>query len=601
MATTTRVKEGRNIKIGDRGDLAFHLLSQHVTNPLQQYREFVQNGLEAGATVVAVDIDWSHLKRHRVYKFCVIDNGSGMDAMTLDSSLDLMQSTKAMGMDSNFGLGAKIAGAKFNPHGLIYETWTDKGGVIAGLKIHRPETKAQEVIVLSPVGTKQSTSVDYGPGAYSSLKIGPKQPGTKVTLLGRDRKRSVLSAQSPEILRYLNRRYLSFAEGSTVVVREKWQNRTEKDRRELKGGGGGVCDFRPVQGLRHFLQDHFLERDQAGKLCRGALAIDTTAPHPEHGSLPLTGMLEWYVVDETNQVFSHPYVPKMSMVGLVYHNEVYSEQQHLKLGIDMPANIVILLHIDDAHPTSDRMGLVWNGVDVPMEAIRDAFNANMPKGLSDYIRKQHSTRETTSVLEIIAKYKQFLDVPNHKPDPNGLAPVCPGPSAKQQGDGEGVGGGASGEGQPGTDPKGVNTPNAGGSLGSNTETKLPACANAYWMEAAQMADQDSIAEFDESMLQIKINKEHPDVVHLFDFAKTRKHSFMDMKVESKIKEIVVGNLALYVHYQLNKAAKGHFTPEKKAEVLSPLALGAIAVAPYGVIRMIENDIKTPTKDAKKKR
>ena len=46
----------------------------------------------------------------------------------------IFSSGKALGLDKNYGIGAKVAAAPLNPRGLEYWTWKDGKGYLAVLR-----------------------------------------------------------------------------------------------------------------------------------------------------------------------------------------------------------------------------------------------------------------------------------------------------------------------------------------------------------------------------------------------------------------------------------------------------------------------------------
>jgi hypothetical protein len=106
--------------------------------PLQYIRELTQNGLDAirqtgrGGQVIW-DVNWPHFDLDGVYKLRCIYTGAGMTGPEMVTYINqLSSSIHQQTSDGNFGVGAKIAAAPRNPHGLIYMSW--KNGV--GHMIH---------------------------------------------------------------------------------------------------------------------------------------------------------------------------------------------------------------------------------------------------------------------------------------------------------------------------------------------------------------------------------------------------------------------------------------------------------------------------------
>jgi len=101
--------------------------------PWMFLREYVQNGFDAHKRIdsdnkkVIVDFDHLYYYENKVFKLCFIDNAVGMSAIECEKYLLKMFDTS--GTDKNFGIGAKISGAKRNKTILVR---TKKKGEPAG-------------------------------------------------------------------------------------------------------------------------------------------------------------------------------------------------------------------------------------------------------------------------------------------------------------------------------------------------------------------------------------------------------------------------------------------------------------------------------------
>jgi hypothetical protein len=82
-------------------------------DPMQMFREFVQNGIEAGATRVVVD---GYTAGKRVFAR-ITDNGSGM---TGEQLIDRMSHLHCGTTTANYGVGARIASLPSNPAGVEF-------------------------------------------------------------------------------------------------------------------------------------------------------------------------------------------------------------------------------------------------------------------------------------------------------------------------------------------------------------------------------------------------------------------------------------------------------------------------------------------------
>src|SRR5438034_155812 len=96
-------------------------------SPLQYIRELTQNGIEAlqrsGTTGEIVwDVNWNHYAlSDGTYKLCCIDTGAGMTGPEMVDYINALSSSiHEQSAAGNFGVGAKIAAAPRNPHGMLY-------------------------------------------------------------------------------------------------------------------------------------------------------------------------------------------------------------------------------------------------------------------------------------------------------------------------------------------------------------------------------------------------------------------------------------------------------------------------------------------------
>ncbi|MBV8544678.1 MAG: ATP-binding protein, partial [Acidobacteria bacterium] len=111
-------------------------------HPLQFLRELTQNGIEAILRTserrgdIVWDVDWNsfELDESGVYKLSVIDTGEGMTGEEMVKYLNHLSSSVAeQSLTGNFGVGAKIAAATRNHHGLIYLSWKNGRGTMVHL------------------------------------------------------------------------------------------------------------------------------------------------------------------------------------------------------------------------------------------------------------------------------------------------------------------------------------------------------------------------------------------------------------------------------------------------------------------------------------
>lgn len=198
-------------------------------SPLQYIRELTKNGIEAvqqlggNAGEVIWDLNWQHFALDNSVKLCCIDTGNGMTGEEMVRYINsLSSSVHEQSATGNFGVGAKIAAAPKNPHGLVYMSWKEGKGHMVHLWFD-PEAQVY--------GLKRwPRNNEFWTPVSDDLK--PKEiqdHGTIVVLLGKDDEDNTMypPAGTPMpsrwILRYLNSRFFRFPKGVTVRSREGWE------------------------------------------------------------------------------------------------------------------------------------------------------------------------------------------------------------------------------------------------------------------------------------------------------------------------------------------------------------------------------------------
>jgi hypothetical protein len=169
-------------------------------------------------------------------KLCCIDTGAGMTGPEMVEYINALSSSiHQQSATGNFGVGAKIAAAPRNPHGMLYMSW--KNGV--GHMIHLWFDPEEHVY-----GVKRWPKNNGEFWTQVSNDLRPpeiKENGTVVVLLGSSDEHDTMQPppdtpmRSRWILRYLNTRYFRFPEGITVKAREGWELPRSESRHNLTG------------------------------------------------------------------------------------------------------------------------------------------------------------------------------------------------------------------------------------------------------------------------------------------------------------------------------------------------------------------------------
>jgi hypothetical protein len=230
MKVNSSVTRSRDILPMEVADMTFlvNRLGEDCA-PLQYVRELTQNAIEAlvhfgGAGEVIWDVSWSYYDLAGVFKLSCIDTGVGMTGPEMVQYINkLSSSVHQQSAGGNFGVGAKIAAAPINPHGLVYMSWKEGVGHMIHLWFD-PEEKIY--------GLKRwpQNNGEFWTRVSDDLKPQQiKDQGTVVVLHGRSDEHNTMepSAGTPMksrwILRYLNTRYFRFPNGVTVRAREGWE------------------------------------------------------------------------------------------------------------------------------------------------------------------------------------------------------------------------------------------------------------------------------------------------------------------------------------------------------------------------------------------
>jgi hypothetical protein len=150
----------------------------------QQYREFTQNSIESIKRVqkknpeykgtIKWGIDERYLKKHKVKKLCIIDNGEGMTPSEMLLNINSLGGSTRNNEHYNHGCGAKIAGLAHNREGLIYRSWKNGQGYVA--KFMRNEMGRYGAVKVNGRNTHALPDIE------KPAEI--KEHGCMVTLLG---------------------------------------------------------------------------------------------------------------------------------------------------------------------------------------------------------------------------------------------------------------------------------------------------------------------------------------------------------------------------------------------------------------------------------
>lgn len=340
----------RELKAESRGLADLIDRESRTMDPLQFFREAVQNEIEAGATKIIIDSFNGKSVR-------VTGNGHGMTEDQLVKHLStVLTSSKG---SANYGIGARVAALPHNHAGVIFASRTVDGeGMIQLIR----EGNAYGLKQWSIKGIMHEVVLPTSGQLSNLLK---SSTGTAVILLGDGTKPTWNSGTGHAVHNYLARRYYEFPEGVVVQVLHKDKSRHTVrpmgQSLQLISTADGAVPFKDVQGL--------------------------------------SGAIFWWILstpeERRHQLTGHDNFT--SGVGLVVDNEVfnYSNDHMTDFGIHFKSvrnRICILIAIQGAEMDTSRNGVVFPGKNsersvTPWKALGAYFSEHMPEEIDELASK----------------------------------------------------------------------------------------------------------------------------------------------------------------------------------------------------------------------
>jgi hypothetical protein len=323
-------------------------------DPMQMFREFVQNGIEAGATRVVVD---GFAAGSRVFAR-ITDNGTGMTGAQL---IDRMSHLHCGTTAANYGVGARIASLPSNPAGVEFACRTT-GGTETAVTLHKERGQYGVRVWDStdeegfPVKIEQ-----YVPDAPVLDRLESEPSGTAVVLRGDGRHNTWDNSTSYQVHKFLSRRYFRLGEGDVTVFVEH------------RGSHSDRAQLRRVVPMAEYLNTH-------GEDC-GELEFTGVAGMP--------GVMRWWILppstEEQNRRSAREVLP--GGVGLLVGNEVfdYTRQYLGDFGVIYPSvqrRVVLLVEVSGAEQDTARSGVILPGESrktIPWKKLGAYFAENMPE------------------------------------------------------------------------------------------------------------------------------------------------------------------------------------------------------------------------------
>lgn len=411
--------------------------------PLQFVRELTQNAIEAVSAIsdeerqVTWDVDWKYWALSNTYKLACIDTGRGMTGPEMVEYINkLSSSIHKQGIDPNFGVGAKIAAAPLNPHGIVYMSWKD--GI--GSMIHLWFDPVERVYGLKRWPQNHG---EFWCRVSDDLK--PEQiktHGTMVTLLGKSDDDNTMSPPpgtpmpSRWVLRYLNSRYFRFPAGVAVRSREGWE----------KEIGSGYNFSRDVHG-------------------QGAW-LDANAKHS--GAVELTGgTAHWWIINEGVDTNSGHTAPVPNAAAL-HRDELYEMvTSRAAIGRLRAFGVIfgydrVVIYVEPKagkgqvlYSNTARTQLLLDGDALPWAEWAEEFRENMPDELvqlqNEIGAKSGEQDYKKAIQERLKQIRDLLRFKRYRPSTKGSVNVEPdigasGSNKSEAGDSSGASGTRGGKG-----------------------------------------------------------------------------------------------------------------------------------------------------------
>ena len=547
--------------------------------PLQFLRELTHNSIQAIQRTPegAGTILWHVEEVEGVPKLAITDTGDGMTEAELRGLINrLAASCYDQSRHGNFGIGAKIAAATKNPHGLVYRSWKDGDGTLVWL--YRDEKENE-------YGLKD---FEVGDGRYDHcLKLDPEQPDSKHELIGDHGTTVILmgkaadddtteppdcpEAKNPSrwVPYYLNRRYFELPEGVTL--------------RALTKNG-----YLQVRGQRYFLDNHCREGS-------GTVQIKGARVH-------------WWIVDKEGATAGEYYF--RHHVAALYQGELYGMALGRRaatilqqFGIVVGYQHVVLYvepTLDSISPNTQRTELRCEGEVLPWEDWASEFREKLPrpiKRLMERINAQTPSKDHTKTIRNRLKEVHDFRLPRYRPDSSGEEHVA---EETEVGNPASPGGGSSSGGCGGSSSRNPfdHLRKKGDDDGKGTKQKTDIYPECKWVSAADGSRapgmiEDRAARYlpEQNLIQINADfRGYQDLVthwqKEFAYAQAGEETIIDtvrLRLELALIEAVVA---------VRHLDGPHWTPDMLRAALSEEALTTVAMKRYHMKNEIKKALAT---------
>jgi hypothetical protein len=226
--------------IGMPNATAFINRSFQLCDPFQWVREILVNSIESHATKIEFGVEWEGVRKERIYRRMVSDNGEGMSSDKLyeyfknigESGSKRITSGDMMddAIHSNYGMGCRISLLPSNKAGLIYLSYQKGKGALIKMSydfeigayvIDDWDFDEEKKQVIDP------DEVDWSDGEIDWSKVAPawvRDQGTCVIFMGNDEKSHTFSESinglkpNRVLAKYINSRFVDLSKIDVKVV-----------------------------------------------------------------------------------------------------------------------------------------------------------------------------------------------------------------------------------------------------------------------------------------------------------------------------------------------------------------------------------------------
>ena len=399
--------------------------------PLKQTRELLINSFEAIADYLERNLDgkpfrgavevkpdpW-YLKYENVRKIAYVDNGVGMDLHELRTYFNkLAESGKHRATDRNFGVGAKIATAAWNPYGVEIRSWKDgKGHLI------RIAYNARRKLY----GLEQFTAADGTFPDYIELTGHPqerdyKDPligdhGTMVVLLGKSlAEDTTKKPQTSEVAHegywfnhVANKQFFAIPHG--IKLTSKLAMVGDKEHTRTINGYKHVLDEYSVKSGMHPLSDatvHWWILDKSKK-------IEIYRMRPYYSAF--SGAKKHGIVAALWRGELFDFMDKDEAISMLQKFGVFAGFNEVVLIVEPMLTLAVTANL-----TRTSL-LLPDGADLPWARWSGEFYEDMPPAIADYVeanQRLSSKSEDQFVQEQINKYRDLLQIVVRRPRKDG--------------------------------------------------------------------------------------------------------------------------------------------------------------------------------------